>query len=484
VIPAGSSLFDHALRAPPANAQAEQALLGALLANNAALDHCDGLRAEHFADPVNGRVFETIVRRIHSGRRADTVTLRSDLEHAGILDEVGGPAYLAQLLSAMVAINTAGEYAATIRSAWVRRMMIEACAVGTALAYGDEPEVTAEAALSRTVDALLRLSGEDATRHGTPIGAAVAAVLSHADLASRGEVPRGLGTGMRSLDERWRGLRPGTLDILAGRPGAGKTALALCIAEAVARAFLSEGPASASRHVLFFSLEMPAAGLATRALSIGTGIAADDISEGRLEGERAHPDLVRSGSAWAGLPITVLDRPKQTLADIGLTARAERRANRAGLIVIDHAGKIRRGREHARMPETEWLSLVASDTHDLAVALEVPILLLWQLSREGGRRDNPRPVLADLKYAGEADADNVILLWRPERHLSPEPPARRERQRDEAYDKAVAAWHAERNRWRGRAEAIFAKRRAGPEGSVVLGFDGAATRFYDLKEQE
>src|SRR6202789_2594906 len=98
-------------RLAPSNLQAEQALLGALLANNKAYERVsEFLAPDHFADPIHGRIFQAIARRVEAGQLADAVTLKAEFEHGGVLDEVGGTAYLALLLSAMVGIINAGEY--------------------------------------------------------------------------------------------------------------------------------------------------------------------------------------------------------------------------------------------------------------------------------------------------------------------------------------------------------------------------------------
>src|ERR1700731_1058964 len=113
-------------RLPPSNLQAEQALLGALLANNRAYERVsEFLAPDHFADPLHGRIFQAISRRVEAGQLADAVTLKAEFEHAGILDEVGGTAYLAQLLTAMVGIINAGEYGKAVHDAWLRRQLID-----------------------------------------------------------------------------------------------------------------------------------------------------------------------------------------------------------------------------------------------------------------------------------------------------------------------------------------------------------------------
>ena len=124
--PAAGGLLGLSQRLPPSNLTAEQALLGALLANNKAYERVsEFLAAEHFADPVHGRVYQAIQRRVEAGQLADVVTLRAEFEHSGLLDEGGGPAYLAQLLSAMVGIINAGEYGRVVYDAYLRRQLID-----------------------------------------------------------------------------------------------------------------------------------------------------------------------------------------------------------------------------------------------------------------------------------------------------------------------------------------------------------------------
>src|ERR1700761_6226737 len=119
-------LFGLSQRLPPSNLQAEQALLGALLSNNKAYDRVsEFLQPEHFADPVNGRIYAAIARRREADQIADAVTLKAEFEHSGVLDEVGGTAYLAQLLTAMVGIINVADYGRAIFDAWLRRQLID-----------------------------------------------------------------------------------------------------------------------------------------------------------------------------------------------------------------------------------------------------------------------------------------------------------------------------------------------------------------------
>ena len=166
-----------ATRTPPANLEAEQALLGALLASNKAYERVsEFLRPEHFADDVHGAIYGAIQRRMEAGRLADVVTLRAEFEQNGTLDAVGGVAYLGELLVHHVGIINAGEYGRVIEDAWLRLQLVE---LGTQMvnrAYGDQPELMAREQLEEADTALLAL-GEAKSAEGMRDGAAVAASL-------------------------------------------------------------------------------------------------------------------------------------------------------------------------------------------------------------------------------------------------------------------------------------------------------------------
>ncbi|MFM7302331.1 MAG: DnaB-like helicase N-terminal domain-containing protein, partial [Alphaproteobacteria bacterium] len=163
----GAGLLGLSQRIPPSNLAAEQALLGALLANNKAFERVgEYLAPEHFADPVHGRIFHAIKRRVEAGQLADAVTLRAEFEHSGLLDEVGGPAYLAQLLSAMVGVINAGEYGQVIYDAWLRRQLVDLGEVLVNRAFGAEAELDAKAQLESAEQALFELAKEGGVGEG------------------------------------------------------------------------------------------------------------------------------------------------------------------------------------------------------------------------------------------------------------------------------------------------------------------------------
>src|SRR5690242_15227880 len=162
-----SPLLGLSHRLPPSNLQAEQALLGALLANNKAYERvAEFLAPEHFADPLHARIFQAVARRIEAGQLADAVTLKAEFEHSGVLDELGGTAYLAQLLSAMVGIINAGEYGRAVYDAWLRRQLIEIGETVVNNAFGADPELDGAGQIESAEHALFQLATEGDSRGG------------------------------------------------------------------------------------------------------------------------------------------------------------------------------------------------------------------------------------------------------------------------------------------------------------------------------
>ncbi|MGH7108084.1 MAG: DnaB-like helicase C-terminal domain-containing protein, partial [Acetobacteraceae bacterium] len=310
-------LLGQALRRPPSNLEAEQALLGALLANNKAFERvAEFLAQDHFADPIHGRIFEAIRRRIDSGQLADAVTLRGEFEHSGLLEEVGGTAYLAQLLAATVGIINAGEYGRAVHDAWVRRQLIELGEVVVNRAFGSEPEMAGPMQIEAAEHALYELATQGGTSGGfLPFDRALAQAILGAERAFKrtGHVS-GLATGLRDLDAKTGGLHPSDLVVLAGRPGMGKTALATSIAVGAARALMADAAGERkSQAIAIFSLEMSAEQLATRVLAEQARISGDRIRRGDI-GQRDFDRFVAVSREIGNMPIELDDTPAITLS--------------------------------------------------------------------------------------------------------------------------------------------------------------------------
>ena len=476
-------------RLPPSNTQAEQALLGALLANNKAYERVsEFLSHEHFADPIHARIYQAIARRCEAGQIADPVTLRAEFEHTGVLDEVGGTAYLAQLLSAMVGIINAGDYGRVIRDAWLRRQLIDIGEVVVNRAFGAEPELDGVQQIEAAEQTLFSLATQGGSEgKGLTFKEALTAAIENASLAfkNQGSVS-GLDTGLRDLNKRTGGLHPSDLLILAGRPGMGKTALATKIAFGAARALLAnsriDNPNAAARQcVAIFSLEMSADQLATRLLAEEARVSADRIRRGEIS-SRDFDNFVKVSREISDIPLMIDDTPSLTLSALRTRCRRLKRTQGLGLVVVDYLQLMRPAA--GTKPESRVLEIsqITQGLKAIAKELAVPVLALSQLSRSVENRDDKRPQLSDLRESGtiEQDADAVMFIYRDEYYLQQKEPKIVAFDRDDKYQEAMEKWKSDMQNVYQKAELILAKQRHGPTGKIDLFFEGEFTRFADL----
>lgn len=480
-------LFGLSQRMPPANLEAEQSLLGALLANNKAYERvAEFLRPEMFADPAHVLIYRAISRRIDAGQLADAVTLRAEFENAGTIDDAGGVAYLGKLLAAMVGIINAGDYGRAIEDCWLRRQIIDLGEVAINRAFGAEPDLTARQILESADSDLLALAtarGGDTAREGGQVANSLMASVEAA-VRRRGALP-GVTWGFRGLDRMTGGLQPGQFVVLGARPSMGKTSLALKIALA---------GAAAGHRVLFISAEMRAEQVMARAVAADAGVPMSVVTRGGLEDkdheagwrplDEGAPELLRVGDAAkrvGALPI-VWDDNVFTVP--GIRARARRLQRQPGglsLIVVDYLSRIRASADAERNGAVARVTEISGAFKDLAMQLGVPVVLLSQLNRGVETRDDKTPLLSDLRDSGaiEQDADLVLFLYRAHYYLTRNEPRRRSNEKADQFEERANAWAAETARERGRATIIVAKQRQGPIGPVRVRFDDDTAQFSD-----
>jgi replicative DNA helicase len=481
-----SPLLGLSQRLPPANLQAEQALLGALLANNRAYDRvAEFLLPDHFADPVHGRIFQAIARRVEAGNLADAITLKAEFEHGVVLDEVGGVAYLGQLLSAMVGIINAGEYGRAIHDAWMRRQLIEIGETVVNNAFGAEPELDGTKQIEAAETQLYELTTGDVSGGFVPFKDALAEAIDGAQRAFKrtGHVS-GLSTGLRDLDAKTGGMHPSDLLILAGRPGMGKTALATKIAYGAARTLMRDAAAEGrepNAQVAFFSLEMSAEQLATRLLGEEARISGDRIRRGDI-GQRDFNRFVEVTKDIGALPMQIDDTPALSLSAMRTRCRRMKRTKGLALVVVDYLQLMRPSA--GTRPENRVLEIsqITQGLKAIAKDLKVPVLALSQLSRQVEGREDKRPQLSDLRESGtiEQDADAVMFIYRDEYYLAQKTPKQMNFDNEQKFQDSLDKWQRDMEEVHNKAELIIAKQRHGPTGMIPLFFEAEFTRFADL----
>ena len=478
-------------RRPPSNERAEMALLGALLANNRAYERVsEFLAPDHFVDPVHGRIYQAIMRRVEAGQLADAVTLKAEFEHSGLLDEVGGTAYLAQLLTAMVGIINAGEYGRAIHDAWLRRRLIDVGEVVVNNAFGAEPELDGRQQIELAESELFRLASDGGSSAGfITFEQALTEAIGAAERAfKRSGHVSGLSTGLRDLDKKTGGMHQSDLMILAGRPGMGKSALATKIAFGAARALVREARAEAEDRqpkgsVAIFSLEMSAEQLATRLLAEEARVSGDRIRRGEI-GQRDFDRFVQVSREIASLPLHIDDTPALTLSAMRTRCRRLKRTKGLSLVVVDYLQLMRPS--VGTKPESRVLEIsqITQGLKAIAKEMSVPVLALSQLSRAVESREDKRPQLSDLRESGtiEQDADMVMFIYRDEYYLQQRAPKQMAYDSEDKFQTALDKWQRDMEQVHNKAEILIEKQRHGPTGKIDVLFEGEFTAFTDLEQ--
>lgn len=473
-------------RQPPQSIPAEQALLGAIIANNIAFHDVAGfLKPEHFADPIHARIYQEMARQIMGGHKVDAVTLVAAFDGSGVLEEVGGTPYFAQLCSAMVAITTAKEYGRTIHTAWVNRQLVNIGTETVNNALSGDIDHDAGGKVRLAADALADLTGEASPDvQMLQAGDAAQMALATADAMRRGEVTGGVCCGLEPIDRVMGEMRPSWFYVMGGRPGMGKTSLAAQMAVGAARRLKIEAEtgqlfSGAGGWVVFFSLEMPpdqlAGWMACQIAELNNAL----LMGGEMkmhEGEAMREAVLE----LAQLPLLIIDAVGMSAQVMALMTRSLHAKRRVRLVMVDHLQKIVASQDPGREGMTAATSKTTASFKDLARSLKIPVLALAQLTRDVDRREDTRPQLSDLMYAGEQDADVACFLYREERYLRRQKPVKRDGETDDKFSRRYSEWNSKLARAENRADLIVAKRRQGPEGEVKLGFRGETTSFYEI----
>jgi replicative DNA helicase len=434
------------LRLPPHSVEAEQSVLGGLMLDSAAWDQvADRVLAEDFYRNDHRLIFEAVAGLIERNQPCDAVTLSGHLESQGVLDQVGGLAYLGALARDTPTAANIRAYADIVRERSVLRQLITAGndIVTNAL----EPEGREAREI---VDAAERVVFEIAERGSRgkvgfqPLKAILPGVVEKIDemYHSDGKLT-GISTGFKMLDDMTSGLNAGDLIIIAGRPSMGKTTLAVNIAE---NAALGAGKSAA-----IFSMEMSSESLTLRMISSLGRINQGHLRSGRLS-EEDWPRIDSAMTQLGAAKIYVDETPALTPTEVRARARRLKRERGLDLIVVDYLQLMQvPGTKENRATE---ISEISRSLKALAKELKVPVIALSQLNRGVEQRENKKPVMSDLRESGaiEQDADVILLIYR-----------------EEFYDNNTTR--------KGIADIIIAKQRNGPTGEVQMTFLGQYTKF-------
>jgi replicative DNA helicase len=470
-------------REEPHNLEAEQALLGAILVNNEALDRVSSfLKPGHFFDPLHGRIFETASKLIMGGKRATPITLKTFFQADEPVGELSVPQYLGRLAANATTIINAEDYGRTVYDLAVRRQLIEIGEVMVNTAYDSPIDAHPSVQIEQAEQQLYELA--ETGKYGSGFEPFSSALTDAIDMAAnayrRDGGLSGLATGFADLDHRMGGLQPSDLVIIAGRPSMGKTALATNIAYHVAKAYTAsaDGDAPPDGAVVgFFSLEMSAEQLATRIIAEQSYIPSERIRRGRIDSDE-FDRIVEVSQELQNLPLFIDQTGGITVAQLAARARRLKRQRGLGFIVVDYLQLLSGSSRRAQEGRVQEVSEITTGLKALAKELHVPILALSQLSRQVEQREDKRPQLADLRESGsiEQDADVVMFVFREEYYL--------ERSQPRENTEEHRQWQQDMEAVTGKADVIIGKQRHGPTGTVTLQFTPEFTRFSNLAASE
>jgi len=467
----------------PCNVESEQAVLGALLINNGALEHIgDQLRPEHFYEPLHGRIFEAIQKFHNKGQIANPVTLRHYFDQDEALADIGGGAYLAKLAASAITVINIADYSTMIYDLALKRQLVDIGEGIVNTAYLHKVDVPAINQIEDAEQKLFSLSVEGTGDKGfKAIRHSVVNAIKQAEHAFKHQGLVGITTGLLEMDKLLGGLQRSDLLILAGRPSMGKTALGINIAYNACLSLVKEAAqkgisAKEAGSVGFFSLEMSAEQLSTRMLSSASKLNSSKISNGRISSEEfAH--LVRVSQEMSALPFFIDDTPALSIAGLRTRARRLKRMNNLKVLVVDYLQLLRGHTSLSQNNRVQEVSEITQGLKAIAKELDIPVIALSQLSRAVEQREDKKPLLSDLRESGsiEQDADIVMFIYREEYYLSRSEPSMDDSTK---YSK----WQEDMNRVMNVAEVIIAKHRNGPIGNVKLRFDSNLTQFSNLAE--
>ena len=474
----------------PRNIEAEQALLGALLANNKAYEKVsEFLRAEHFSDPIHVKVFDVMARLIQKGHVADVITLKNYFEQEGTLSDVGGIAYLVKISESSSFLTNVEYYAQFVYDMYLRRELIATGYDIASDAMNENLEDTTAHQIEKAEKRLFDLAMHgDGQKGFQDFGSSLNSALELIEKAyqKEGKVS-GLPTGLTALDIKMGGLNDSDLIILAGRPAMGKSALAMNIAYNVAEFMSREDKIDPhDKGVAIFSLEMSADQLAARILSSVTDTPGHKLRTGDLELSEFNR-IAAAVREYQKLPLYIDDTPGITINTIRTRARRLKRTHGLGLIIIDYiqliSGSENKKGEGNRVQE---VSEISRGLKILAKELKVPVIALSQLNRGLEQRDDKRPLMSDLRESGsiEQDADIVMFVFRENYYIHNAEPKRSTNETEEHFNKRVEEWVVRDRETANLGEVIVGKHRHGSTGTVKLFWDGEFARFSNLTRDE
>ncbi|MEK7133888.1 MAG: replicative DNA helicase [Patescibacteria group bacterium] len=442
------------MRVPPQSLDTERALLGALMINHEAMyEVADIIRQDSFYAGQHRSIYDAMLTLYEKGQSIDLITVSNRLKDLGQLSDVGGSAYLSELVASSSSPGSAKHYADIVQSKFILRSLLSVGWQISELGYSEDRAV--EEILEEAEQAIFSVASAPSLRKFSVIKEELTEAWERLEHLQKHEnAMRGVSTGFPELDSRLSGFQKSDLIILAARPSMGKTALALDIARKTA---IKHGTA-----VGIFSLEMSSQQLTDRMLSAQSNVDSWKLRTGKIKKEEDFQRLQEGMAALSEAPIYIDDQPGATILSMRSIARRLKLEKSLQLIIVDYLQLITPAHSRGGDNLVQQITEISRSLKSMARELDVPVLALSQLSRAVEQRRG-RPRLSDLRDSGsiEQDADVVMFIHRD--------------------DKMNADSGAEKTNI---AEILIEKHRNGPTGKVDLRFDEEKTTFRSVEKSD
>ncbi|MCH9732011.1 MAG: replicative DNA helicase [Actinomycetia bacterium] len=395
------------VRQPPQDTAAEQSVLGGMmLSKDAIADVLEVVRSQDFYRPNHQLIYDTILDLFGAGEPADAVTVAAELDRRGLLRRIGGASYLHTLISTVPTAANAGYYGGIVAEKAVLRRLVEAGTRVVQYGYAGSDGADVAEVVDRAQAEIYDVTEDRGSDDMAALAELMQPTMDEMDaIQSGGDLAHGVPTGFAELDELTTGLHAGQMVIVAGRPGQGKSTVALDIMRSCSIAH--------QKPSVIFSLEMSKSEIVMRLLSAEARIKLADMRSGRM----SDPDWAKMARRMAEItesPLYIDDSPNLTMMEIRAKARRLKQKTNLGLIVVDYLQLMTSGkRVESRQAEVSEFS---RNLKLMAKELEVPVIAVSQLNRGPEQRSDRIPQLSDLRESGqlEQDADLVVLIHRPD----------------------------------------------------------------------
>lgn len=470
ITPGGMHMLEHG-KLPPQALEMEEAVLGAMMLEKAALiEVCDIIKPHHFYKEVHQKICEAILQLVDDNKPSDYLMLINQLKESGDLEVVGGPYYITKLTSSVASTANTEYHARIIIQKFLQRELIRKSSETIELAYDDTEDVFQlldefqSIANDLTLDVL-----KTREKSTTQLFKDFNHSLDQAIEKQKSDTISGVITGLQQLDKLTNGWQKGDLIIVAGRPSMGKTALALGLMYSVIKIL--------QKPVLIFSLEMSERALISRLQSMETEIPLEKILHGKVGEHDVHLIHQAQSKFFKDNEGLLRIDDSSDLSINELKARAKRMVanQRPEIIVVDYI-QLMGGGDLRGMNREQEISKISRGLKNLARELDIPIIALSQLSREVEKSQHCKPMLSHLRESGslEQDADLVIFVYRPHYYHT---------QKKVGYDEVVVPGVGPIDS-KGYADLIVAKHRNGAVRTIPAKFVDKLARFEDFNYLE